>query len=173
MTKLHRIPSPSRSTSTAKTVICRSTRAPRCSTACARTSIFPAPRRAATYGQCGACTVHVNGRRVNSCLSFAAMHAGRSASPPSKGLGSPDKLHPMQAAFVEHDAYQCGYCTSGQIMSAVAAVREPCGPSDEDVKHAMYGNICPTAAHTRTSSPQCSRPASSSDHFTAAFGAAL
>jgi xanthine dehydrogenase YagT iron-sulfur-binding subunit len=59
-----------------------------------------------------------------------------------EGLGTPDNLHPMQAAFVEYDAYQCGYCTSGQIMSAVAAIKEPCGPSDDDVKLAMYGNIC-------------------------------
>jgi xanthine dehydrogenase YagT iron-sulfur-binding subunit len=64
-----------------------------------------------------------------------------------EGLGTPDKLHPMQAAFVEHDAYQCGYCTSGQIMSAVAALKETFGPSDEDVSRAMYGNICRCGAY--------------------------
>jgi xanthine dehydrogenase YagT iron-sulfur-binding subunit len=107
---------------------------------------LPGTKKGCDHGQCGACTVHVNGRRVNSCLSFAMMHAGEHITT-IEGLGSPDKLHPMQAAFVEHDAYQCGYCTSGQIMSAVAAVKENCGPSDEDVKHAMYGNICRCGAY--------------------------
>ena len=107
---------------------------------------LPGTKKGCDHGQCGACTVHVNGRRVNSCLSFAIMHAGDRITT-IEGLGSPDKLHPMQAAFVEHDAYQCGYCTSGQIMSAVAAVKEPLGPSDDDVKHAMYGNICRCGAY--------------------------
>jgi xanthine dehydrogenase YagT iron-sulfur-binding subunit len=103
-------------------------------------------KKGCDHGQCGACTVHVNGRRVNSCLSLALMHAGDKITT-IEGLGTPEKLHPMQAAFVEHDAYQCGYCTSGQIMSAVAAVKEPMGPSDDDVKHAMYGNICRCGAY--------------------------
>ena len=107
---------------------------------------LPGTKKGCDHGQCGACTVHVNGRRVNSCLSFAIMHAGDHITT-IEGLGSPDKLHPMQAAFVEHDAYQCGYCTSGQIMSAVAAVKEPLGPSDDDVRHAMYGNICRCGAY--------------------------
>jgi xanthine dehydrogenase YagT iron-sulfur-binding subunit len=107
---------------------------------------LPGTKKGCDHGQCGACTVHVNGRRVNSCLSFAMMHGGDHITT-IEGLGTPDKLHPMQAAFVEHDAYQCGYCTSGQIMSAVAAVKEPCGPSDDDVKHAMYGNICRCGAY--------------------------
>ena len=108
---------------------------------------LPGTKKGCDHGQCGACTVHVNGRRVNSCLSFAMMHAGDHIAT-IEGLGTPDKLHPMQAAFVEHDAYQCGYCTSGQIMSAVAALKESCGPSDEDVKQAMYGNICRCGAYT-------------------------
>ena len=107
---------------------------------------LPGTKKGCDHGQCGACTVHVNGRRVNSCLSFAMMHAGDHITT-IEGLGTPDRLHPMQAAFVEFDAYQCGYCTSGQIMSAVAAVKEPCGPSDDDVKHAMYGNICRCGAY--------------------------
>jgi xanthine dehydrogenase YagT iron-sulfur-binding subunit len=107
---------------------------------------LPGTKKGCDHGQCGACTVHVNGRRVNSCLSFAMMHTGEHITT-IEGLGTPDKLHPMQAAFVEHDAYQCGYCTSGQIMSAVAAVKESCGPSDDDVKHAMYGNICRCGAY--------------------------
>ncbi|HEX9200546.1 MAG TPA: (2Fe-2S)-binding protein [Acidobacteriaceae bacterium] len=108
---------------------------------------LPGTKKGCDHGQCGACTVHVNGRRVNSCLSFAMMHTGEQITT-IEGLGTPDKPHPMQAAFVEHDAYQCGYCTSGQIMSAVAAVgKEACGPTDEDVKHAMYGNICRCGAY--------------------------
>jgi xanthine dehydrogenase YagT iron-sulfur-binding subunit len=108
---------------------------------------LPGTKKGCDHGQCGACTVHVDGRRVNSCLSFAMMHAGEHITT-IEGLGTPDKLHPMQAAFVEHDAYQCGYCTSGQIMSAVAAVnKETCGPTDDDVKHAMYGNICRCGAY--------------------------
>jgi xanthine dehydrogenase YagT iron-sulfur-binding subunit len=107
---------------------------------------LPGTKKGCDHGQCGACTVHVNGRRVNSCLSLAIMHAGDRITT-IEGLGSPEKLHPMQAAFVEFDAYQCGYCTSGQIMSAAAAVKEPLGPSDDDVKHAMYGNICRCGAY--------------------------
>jgi xanthine dehydrogenase YagT iron-sulfur-binding subunit len=107
---------------------------------------LPGTKKGCDHGQCGACTVHVNGRRVNSCLSLAFMHAGDHITT-IEGLGTPEKLHPMQATFVEFDAYQCGYCTSGQIMSAVAAIKETCGPSDDDVKHAMYGNICRCGAY--------------------------
>lgn len=104
-------------------------------------------KKGCDHGQCGACTVHVNGRRVNSCLSFAVMHQGDKITT-IEGLGQPDHLHPMQAAFVEHDGYQCGYCTSGQIMSAAALLKEPIGPSDEDIKNAMAGNICRCGAYT-------------------------
>ena len=103
-------------------------------------------KKGCDHGQCGACTVHVNGRRVNSCLSLALMHPNDDITT-IEGLGTPEHLHPMQAAFVQHDGYQCGYCTSGQIMSAVALLKEPCGKSDEDVKHAMYGNICRCGAY--------------------------
>lgn len=104
-------------------------------------------KKGCDHGQCGACTVHVNGRRVNSCLSFAVMHEGDEITT-IEGLGRPGNLHPMQAAFVEHDGYQCGYCTSGQIMSAVALLKEPIGPTDEDIKHAMAGNICRCGAYS-------------------------
>ena len=103
-------------------------------------------KKGCDHGQCGACTVHVNGRRVNSCLSLALMHDGEEITT-IEGLGTPDALHPMQAAFVACDGYQCGYCTSGQIMSAVALLKEPCGPSDESVKELMSGNICRCGAY--------------------------
>jgi len=107
---------------------------------------LPGTKKGCDHGQCGACTVHVNGQRVNSCLSFAVMHSADEITT-IEGIGEPDHLHPMQAAFVEHDGYQCGYCTSGQIMSAVAVLTEPVGPSDDDVKQAMYGNICRCGAY--------------------------
>ena len=103
-------------------------------------------KKGCDHGQCGACTVHVNGVRVNSCLRLALMHEGDDITT-IEGLGTPDALHPMQAAFVAHDGYQCGYCTSGQIMSAVALMKEPCGPSDSDVKELMSGNICRCGAY--------------------------
>jgi xanthine dehydrogenase YagT iron-sulfur-binding subunit len=103
-------------------------------------------KKGCDHGQCGACTVHVNGRRVNSCLTLALMHDGEEITT-IEGLGTPDALHPMQAAFVAHDGYQCGYCTSGQIMSAVALLKEPCGPDDADVKELMSGNICRCGAY--------------------------
>ncbi|CAM3721809.1 (2Fe-2S)-binding protein [Bordetella bronchialis] len=103
-------------------------------------------KKGCDHGQCGACTVHVNGRRVNSCLSFAATHEGDTITT-IEGLGQPGQLHPMQAAFVEHDGYQCGYCTSGQIMSAVAMLKEPWGQADAEVREAMSGNICRCGAY--------------------------
>jgi xanthine dehydrogenase YagT iron-sulfur-binding subunit len=104
-------------------------------------------KKGCDHGQCGACTVHVNDRRVNSCLTLAVMHEG-DAITTIEGLGTPDALHPMQAAFVACDAYQCGYCTSGQIMSAVALLREPGGPTDADVQELMSGNICRCGAYS-------------------------
>jgi len=104
------------------------------------------PKKGCDHGQCGACTVHVNGRRVNSCLSFAMMHRNDRITT-IEGLGDPEHMHPMQAAFVENDGYQCGYCTSGQILSAAALLKEPCGPTDDDVKQGMYGNICRCGAY--------------------------
>ncbi len=103
-------------------------------------------KKGCDHGQCGACTVHVNGRRVTSCLSLALLHDGHEITT-IEGLGTPDALHPMQAAFLAYDGYQCGYCTSGQIMSAVALLVEPCGADDAAVKELMSGNICRCGAY--------------------------
>ncbi len=103
-------------------------------------------KKGCDHGQCGACTVHVNGRRVTSCLSLALLHDGTEITT-IEGLGTAGALHPMQAAFLACDGYQCGYCTSGQIMSAVALLKEPCGPTDADVKELMSGNICRCGAY--------------------------
>ena len=110
------------------------------------TLLLTGTKKGCDHGQCGACTVHVNGRRVNSCLSLALMHDGEEITT-VEGLGTPEALHPMQGAFVAFDGYQCGYCTSGQIMSAVALLKEPCGPEDADVKELMSGNICRCGAY--------------------------
>src|SRR5256714_3103634 len=96
-------------------------------------------KKGCDHGQCGACTVHVNGKRQLSCLAFAALHEGDEITT-IEGIGQPEKMHPMQAAFVECDAYQCGYCTSGQIMSAVALFNGACGPDDAGVEEVMGGN---------------------------------
>jgi xanthine dehydrogenase YagT iron-sulfur-binding subunit len=103
-------------------------------------------KKGCDHGQCGACTVHVNGRRINSCLALAAMQQNTEITT-IEGIGGPESLHPMQNAFVEHDSLQCGYCTSGQIMSAVAMVKEPWGKTDVDVREAMSGNICRCGAY--------------------------
>jgi xanthine dehydrogenase YagT iron-sulfur-binding subunit len=88
----------------------------------------------------------VDGQRVLSCLTLALLLENREVTT-IEGLGTPDAMHPMQAAFVECDAYQCGYCTSGQIMSAVALLKEPCGPDEASVKELMSGNICRCGAY--------------------------
>jgi xanthine dehydrogenase YagT iron-sulfur-binding subunit len=103
-------------------------------------------KKGCDHGQCGACTVHVNGKRVLSCLNLALIHDGEEITT-VEGLGTPDAMHPMQAAFLACDAYQCGYCTSGQIMSAVALLKEPCGRDDASVKELMSGNICRCGAY--------------------------
>jgi xanthine dehydrogenase YagT iron-sulfur-binding subunit len=103
-------------------------------------------KKGCDHGQCGACTVHVNGKRVLSCLNLALLHDGNEITT-VEGLGTPEAMHPMQAAFLECDGYQCGYCTSGQIMSAVALLKEPCGPEDAAVKELMSGNICRCGAY--------------------------
>ncbi|NPD67704.1 (2Fe-2S)-binding protein [Lichenicola cladoniae] len=99
------------------------------------------------HGTCGACTVHIDGRRQLACLTLAASASGRPVVT-IEGLAGPDgTLHPMQAAFVEHDALQCGYCTPGQIMSAVACVQEGHARSDEQIREYMSGNLCRCGAY--------------------------
>jgi xanthine dehydrogenase YagT iron-sulfur-binding subunit len=97
-------------------------------------------------GQCGACTVLVNGRRVLSCLTLAMMHSGDDVTT-IEGLAGEDGLHPMQQAFVEHDAFQCGFCTSGQIMSAVALLAEGHVLDAAAIREGMSGNICRCGAY--------------------------
>jgi xanthine dehydrogenase YagT iron-sulfur-binding subunit len=104
-------------------------------------------KKGCDYGQCGACTVHVDGQRVNSCLSFAVMHEGQEITT-IEGLAKGDELHPMQEAFVKHDGFQCGYCTPGQIMSAVACVREGHAGSAGEIREYMSGNICRCGAYS-------------------------
>ncbi len=98
------------------------------------------------HGACGACTVHVDGQRVNSCLALAVMQRGREIQT-IEGLAKGDTLHPMQAAFIECDAFQCGFCTSGQIMSAVSCLREGHAGSDTDIREWMSGNLCRCGAY--------------------------
>ncbi|OBQ91084.1 oxidoreductase [Mesorhizobium sp. AA23] len=122
----------------------------------ARTSLLDALRdhvgltgtkKGCDHGQCGACTVLVDGKRVLSCLSFAVMNDGKEVTT-VEGLASSDgKLHPMQQAFIDHDAFQCGYCTPGQIMSAIGCVNEGHANSEDDIREYMSGNICRCAAY--------------------------
>lgn len=103
-------------------------------------------KKGCDMGQCGACTVLVEGRRVNSCLTLAVMQQGKRITT-IEGLAKGDTLHPMQQAFLDHDGFQCGYCTPGQIMSAVGFSSEPWGKSDADIREGMCGNICRCGAY--------------------------
>jgi xanthine dehydrogenase YagT iron-sulfur-binding subunit len=104
-------------------------------------------KKGCDHGQCGACTLHVNGKPVNSCLSLAVMHDGDEVTT-IEGLERSGELHPIQQAFWEHDAFQCGYCTSGQMMTAVAILKDKnIGTDDASVREAMSGNICRCGAY--------------------------
>jgi len=103
-------------------------------------------KKGCDHGQCGACTVHVDGVRVNACLSLAVMNEGKKITT-IEGLANGDELHPMQQAFIKHDGFQCGYCTPGQIMSAVACIREGHANSRAEISEFMSGNICRCGAY--------------------------
>jgi xanthine dehydrogenase YagT iron-sulfur-binding subunit len=103
-------------------------------------------KKGCDHGQCGACTVLIEGRRVLSCLTLALVAQGKEITT-IEGLGKEKQLHPMQQAFIDQDAFQCGYCTPGQIMSAVACVKEGHAGSDEEIREYMSGNICRCAAY--------------------------
>lgn len=119
-------------------------------------------KKGCDHGQCGACTVLIDGRRVNACLTLAVMHDGDRITT-IEGLGEPGKLHPMQAAFVKHDGFQCGYCTPGQICSSIAVLDEiranipshvtadltaEAAVTDEEIRERMSGNICRCGAYS-------------------------
>ncbi len=104
-------------------------------------------KKGCDQGACGACTVLVDGRRINSCLTLAVMQSGRSITT-IEGLSSGGQLHPVQAAFIRQDGFQCGYCTPGQICSAVACISEGHTKSDEEIREWMSGNLCRCGAYT-------------------------
>jgi xanthine dehydrogenase YagT iron-sulfur-binding subunit len=103
-------------------------------------------KKGCDHGQCGACTVLVDGKRVLSCLTLAVMKDGSEITT-IEGIGSPDQLHPVQKAFIEHDAFQCGYCTPGQICSAIGLLEEGKGETREEVQDLMSGNLCRCGAN--------------------------
>jgi xanthine dehydrogenase YagT iron-sulfur-binding subunit len=107
---------------------------------------FTGTKKGCEMGQCGACTIHINGKRTKSCLQLAVANQNNKVTT-IEGLTETDKLHPMQAAFLKHDAFQCGYCTSGQIMSAVACVREGQAKTRDSIKAYMDTNICRCGAY--------------------------
>jgi xanthine dehydrogenase YagT iron-sulfur-binding subunit len=122
----------------------------------ARTSLLDALRehldltgtkKGCDHGQCGACTVLVDGRRINSCLTLAVMLDGATITT-IEGLAKDGKLHPLQQAFIDHDAFQCGYCTPGQICSAVALIMEGKAKTADEIRELMSGNICRCGAYT-------------------------
>ncbi len=104
-------------------------------------------KKGCDHGQCGACTVHAGGKRINSCLALAVAYQGKQITT-IEGLAQGETLHPVQAAFIRHDGFQCGFCTPGQIMSASALLNEPIGPTDADVRDSMSGNLCRCGAYT-------------------------
>jgi len=103
-------------------------------------------KKGCDHGQCGACTVLVNGRRINSCLALAVMHDGSEVTT-VEGLACGGELHPLQQAFIDHDAFQCGFCTPGQLCSAAGLLREGLPDSDDEVRELMSGNLCRCGAY--------------------------
>ena len=103
-------------------------------------------KKGCDHGQCGACTVHIDGKRINSCLSLAVMNNGKKITT-IEGLAKGEDLHPMQEAFLKHDGFQCGYCTPGQIMSAICCIKEGHADSNDEIREYMSGNICRCGAY--------------------------
>ncbi|MXV50713.1 2Fe-2S iron-sulfur cluster binding domain-containing protein [Pedobacter sp. HMF7647] len=103
-------------------------------------------KKGCDHGQCGACTVLINGKRINSCLTLAVMHEGDEITT-IEGIGSSDNLHPLQQAFIDHDAFQCGYCTPGQICSAIGLLSENKVKTTADIRELMSGNLCRCGAY--------------------------
>lgn len=108
---------------------------------------LPGTKKGCNQGACGACTIHLDGRRVNSCLTLAVMHDGAEVVT-IEGLADGDRLHPLQQAFVDHDGFQCGYCTPGQIMSGLGCIAEGHAGSPAEIREWMSGNICRCGAYT-------------------------
>jgi xanthine dehydrogenase YagT iron-sulfur-binding subunit len=106
-------------------------------------------KKGCDQGQCGACTVHVDGKRVLGCLTLAVAAQGRKITTIEGLAGADGALHPMQQAFIDHDGFQCGYCTPGQIMSAVACVEEGHAGADDEIQEYMSGNLCRCAAYPK------------------------
>ena len=103
-------------------------------------------KKGCDHGQCGACTVPVDGRRINSCLTLAVMKEGANVTT-IEGLAEDEALHPLQQAFIDHDAFQCGYCTPGQICSAAGLIKEGRAKTDDEIRELMSGNICRCGAY--------------------------
>ncbi|MBV9327619.1 MAG: (2Fe-2S)-binding protein [Chloroflexi bacterium] len=123
-------------------------------------------KKSCDRGECGACTVHIEGRRVLACMTLAVMADGKRITT-VEGLARPDgTLHPVQTAFIEHDAFQCGYCTPGQIMSAVACIEEGHATSDDEIREFMSGNICRCAVYAQINAAVRAAAASSVLHAT-------
>lgn len=108
--------------------------------------VLTGTKKGCDHGQCGACTVLLNGRRINACLALAVTLDGQEITT-IEGLATGEELHPMQAAFLEHDGFQCGYCTPGQICSAVALLKEDHAKSDDEIREWISGNICRCGAY--------------------------
>lgn len=108
---------------------------------------LPGTKKGCDHGQCGACTVLVDGRRVYSCLTLAMMHTKHKITT-IEGIAQGDELHPVQAAFIDHDAFQCGYCTSGQICSAVGLIKENHAHTPDEIRELMSGNLCRCGAYS-------------------------
>lgn len=111
-------------------------------------------KKGCDHGQCGACTVLVGGRRINSCLALAVMHNGHEITT-VEGLADGDTLHPLQQAFIDHDAFQCGYCTPGQLCSAVGLLNEGQAKTRDDVRELMSGNLCRCGAYPHIADAVC------------------